>query len=169
MPASKLVGLLYDSWEDFDRVTQGLSGEEATKQYDGGSSFAWTAAHLANQVDAWINVRFQERPPHTLVGQDRFRAGGEGAEEDWEAVRRSVADVQAAARGYLDRLSDDDLLHTIPYDGSFRGLHETGLELRYAIVRSITHYFFHTGEVAAKRVSLGHQVGDYPGPLRSAL
>jgi hypothetical protein len=162
------VWLLYDSWEEFDRVTSGLTDVQATVQHDGGSSFAWTAAHLANQVDAWINVRFQEREPHSLVGQDRFRVGGAGTQDDWAAVQRSVEEVQAAARGYLDAMTDDDLRLVIPYDGSIKPLHESGLELRYAVVRAIAHYFFHTGEIAAKRVRLGHEVGDYPGPLRAS-
>ena len=67
------VGLLFDAWEDFDRVVGGLTPEEATAQHSGGSSFAWTAGHVANQVDAWINVRFQRREPHPLIGRASCR------------------------------------------------------------------------------------------------
>jgi hypothetical protein len=167
--ASKTVGLLFDAWDDFDRVMSGLSSEAAIARHHGGSSFAWTAGHVANQVDAWINVRFQGREPHPLISADRFRIGGEGAADDWAAIQAAIAGVRATARSYLEGLSDDDLRLVIPYDGSFTNLHETGLELRFAVLRAVVHHYFHIGEIAAKRVNLGHDVGDYPGQLLSTL
>ena len=74
MPGSKLVGLLFEAWKDMDRVLAELNPEEAVRPLDGGSSIAWTAAHVANQVDAWINVRFQRRPPHQTTGGRLKRA-----------------------------------------------------------------------------------------------
>ena len=32
-------------------------------------------------------------------------------------------------------------------------------------MRTISHHYFHIGEIASKRDRLGHQVGDYPGAL----
>ena len=58
MAESKLVGLLFEAWKDTDRVLAGLDPTEAVRPLDGGSSAAWTAAHVANQIDAWINIRF---------------------------------------------------------------------------------------------------------------
>lgn len=40
MADNKPVGLLFESWNDLDRVAAGLSHEEATETFDGGSSFA---------------------------------------------------------------------------------------------------------------------------------
>ena len=82
MAESKLVGMLFEAWNDLDRVLEGLSGDEAVQNPDGGSSFAWTLAHTTNQVDAWVNVRFQDRPPHELIGRNRFRFGGSGVADD---------------------------------------------------------------------------------------
>ncbi len=168
MPNSKLVGLLLDAWEDCDRVLSGLTPDEAVRAA-GGSSFAWTAAHVANQVDAWINVRFQDLSPHPLIGEQRFRVGGSGRADDWPAVRAAVRQVREAAGAYLERLSDADLDLTIPYDGSFTHLRATGLNLRYALLRACAHHYFHIGEIAAKRAVLGHHPGDYPGPLSHSL
>jgi len=168
MANSKLVGLLFEAWNDLDRALAGLDDAQAMRAAD-GSSFAWTAAHVANQVDAWINVRFAGRPPHALIGETRFRVGGSGAAEDWPGIRAAVAEVRQAARAYLERLSDADLDLVVPYDGSFESLRASGLPLRFAVLRACAHHYFHTGEIASKRVALGHDVGDYPGALEECL
>ncbi len=169
MPSSKLVGLLFEAWKDIDRVLADLDPEEAVRPLDGGSSFAWTAAHVANQVDAWVNVRFQRRAPHELIGESRFRVGGTGAADDWQAIEAGVQEVRGAARTYLERLKESDLELVIPYDGSLSPLRETGLPLRYALLRVCAHHYFHIGEIATKRSALGQRVGEYPGLLEDCI
>lgn len=169
MPRSKLVGLLFEAWEDMDRVLADLDPDEAVRPLDGGSSMAWTAAHLANQVDAWINVRFQQRAPHELIGEARFRMGGTGAADDWQAIQTAVHEVRDAARGYLEGLNESDLDLAVPYDGSLSHLRESGLNLRYALLRVCAHHYFHIGEIATKRNALGQQVGEYPGLLEDCI
>lgn len=170
MAKSKLVGLLLEAWNDIDRVVASLPPADAARPRNGGSSFAWTYAHVANQLDAWLNVRFQKRPAHALIGQTRFRIGGPGTTDDtWDAIRAAVLDVRQAARSYLETLTDADLDLVIPYDGSLSPLRESGLSLRYALLRICAHHYFHIGEIAAKRSRLGHQVGDYPGPLEQCI
>jgi hypothetical protein len=169
MPRSKLVGLLFEAWKDMDRVLADLDPIDAVQSRDGGSSFAWTAAHVANQIDAWINVRFQERPPHDLIGQTRFRAGGAGVADDWQAIQAGVREVRDTARTYLEGLSESDLDLTLPYDGSLSHLRESGLSLRHAVLRISAHHYYHIGEIATKRSTLGHQVGDYPGLLEDCI
>jgi hypothetical protein len=169
MATSKLVGLLFEAWKDMDRALAGLDATEAVRSPDGGSSFAWTAGHVANQVDAWINVRFQRREAHELIGRDRFRAGGPGEADDWEAIQAAVREVRDAARDYLVGLTESDLDLVIPYDGSFSRLRETGLSLRHALLRICAHHYFHIGEIATKRSTLGQRVGDYPGLLEGCI
>ena len=170
MPQSKLVALLYEGFDELDRVTSGLSPEQAADASDGGSSFAWTYAHTTNQVDAWVNVRFAGQQPHALIGQTRFRVGGVGAApEDWVTIQAAVKEVRESARRLLDSKSDEELEQKIPYDGSFEPLRATGINLRYAIMRAIAHHYFHIGEIATKRTLMGHEVGDYPGLLEPAL
>jgi hypothetical protein len=152
-----------------DRVLADLDPEEAVRSMDGGSSFAWTAAHVANQADAWINVRFQRCAPHELIGQARFRVGGTGAADDWQAIRAGVEEVRDAARRYLEGLNESDLDLAVPYDGSLSSLRESGLSLWYALLRICAHHYFHIGEMATKRGALGQQVGDYPGLLEDCI
>jgi hypothetical protein len=168
MPNSKLVGFLFDAWDDLDRCLAGLDPGLAVDA-SSGSSFAWTAGHLASHVDTWINVRIAGREPHPLLGQQRFRAGGSGEAGDWPAVQAAVTEVHEAARAYLDPLTETDLDLVVPYDGSFLHLRGPGLPLRHALMRVCAHYYFHIGEIASKRTALGHDVGDYPDKLQRTI
>ena len=165
MANSKLVGLLFESWNDMDRVVDGLTPTDALEPFDGGSSFAWTFAHAANGIDAWVNVRSQGRQPHPLIGERRYRFGGTGRAEEWESIQAAVREVRDTARSYLHDLDDGELERTLPDDGSVAKARKSGFVLQYAIMRTISHHYFHIGEIASKRDRLGHQVGDYPGAL----
>ena len=169
MANSKLIGLLFGSWNDLDRVLDGLDPAEAVQQSDGGSSYAWTVAHLANQVDAWANVRIGQKSPHEYISQERFRFGGTGAADDWQAIQRAACEVRETARGYLEAVDEADMDKVIPYEGSFARLRETGINLRYALIRMCAHHYFHIGEIATKRDLQGQRVGDYPGMLEECL
>jgi hypothetical protein len=140
MAKSKLVGLLLEAWNDIDRVVADPTSAEAARPHDGGSSFAWTFAHVANQVDAWLNVRFGKRPAHPLISETRFRVGGPGAtDDDWQAIRVAVDEVRGLARSYLEGMSDGDLDLMVSYDGSLAPLRETGPSLCYALLRICAH------------------------------
>jgi len=162
-----LVFLLFDAWDDLDRVYKGLSAEDAVQRAD-GSSFAWTLAHTTNQLDM-INVRLQGLDAHPLLGQERFRFGGTGEAEEWDDILDAVAEVRDRARPYLEGVTVDELDRVRPYGGSISHLRDRGITLRYTISRVIAHHYFHLGEVAAKRDRLGHSVGDYPGLLSNSL
>ncbi len=97
--------------------------------------------------------------------------GGPGVTDDWDAVRGGGGgeEVRATPRGKMAGLGDDDLAVVITYEGSFEHLRETGISLRYALFRSITHHYFHIGEISTKHDRLGHEVGDYPGPFEESL
>jgi len=168
-PRSKLVGLLFDAWVDLDRVVDGLTPEVAVEALDGGSSFAWTVAHVTNVLDATTNVRFRRVAPHPYIGKDEFRFGGTGAADDWDAVLKGMREVHESTRDYLSGLDDDDLDRAVPYDGSLPHLVGKNISLQHSIFRSIAHHYFHIGEIASKRDRLGHSIGDYPGKLDTSL
>ncbi|MGE0540228.1 MAG: DinB family protein [Dehalococcoidia bacterium] len=156
-----LVALMYQSWADLDHALSGLDAETATARNDGGSSIAWTAGHVTNMVDSWLNVRFQGLPAHPMIGLTKFRAGGSGAAEDWPGIVAGLGEVQAAARSFLDS-QRGDLEQSIPYDGSITYLRPVGLSLRYAVMRIAAHHFLHVGEILTIRTRLGHAVTDAP-------
>ena len=170
MGAPSLVSMLFEAWKDMDRVVVGLSAQDAGIQMEGGSAFSWTVAHVTNQLDGYINVRFQGMAAHPLIGNATFRFGGPGAPSEWTAVQRGVQEVRERARSYLARLTEDDLDRSIPYDGTLAVLQRAGkLSLRYTLTRIVLHHYYHIGEIATKRVLLGHDVGDYPGDLEECL
>ena len=103
MPQSKLVALVFETWLDADRVMEGLTPEQAGKNFHDGSSFAWTAGHIANTLDFWVNVRFAAQKPHPLISQSRFRFGGDGEADDWEAIRIGALEVRSATRAFIKR------------------------------------------------------------------
>jgi len=168
---SKLVGLILDGWEDFDRVLDGLAPEDATRQVEGQSAPAWTLAHTTELVDRWINVGFQGLQAVAGLGDDRYRRGSAGSVESgaWDDIRAAVAEVRQAARAGLESLTDAELEGTFPYVGGSPELQGTRIPARYALMRIASHDYFHIGVIACQRDRLGHAVGDYPGLLASAL
>ncbi|MPZ50042.1 MAG: DUF664 domain-containing protein [Dehalococcoidia bacterium] len=158
--AEPLVRYLYQAWSDLDQALDGLSAAEATTVYDDGSSVAWTVGHITNQIDSWLNSRFQGLPPHPLMSSDRFRTGGDGTFEDWPTMMASVNDVRALAHAYLDGLTASNLDLVIPYTGSLAYLRGSGLPLRYAILRIASHHFIHIGEIVTVRSRMGNPAID---------
>ena len=158
----KLILLMYESWAQLDRSMGGLTPEEMTTRYNGGSSVAWTFGHVTNMVDSWINVRFQGLSPHPVISQVDFRTGGSGEAKDWPTISAAVSEVRGAAIRFLDSKTDSDLDHVIPYDGSIVFLRPVGMSLRYAVMRITAHHFQHAGEVVTVRSRLGHEIDDFP-------
>ena len=170
MPKSKLVGLVFDSWDDLDRVLDKLQIQQAIESPNGESSFSWTLAHLTEQVDRWVNVIAQNMLPHPDLGKKEFRFGGTGISQDWQLINQASQEVRAAAISYLDNLSDNDLESIVLNDNDPSAKPERKrIKLYSVILRIISHYYFHIGEIAAKRDRIGHSVGDYPGSLNRTL
>lgn len=170
MTAPILPTMLLAAWEDLNRVLRGLTEQEGSLRLGGGSAFSWTAAHLANQLDGYLNVRLQNRDPHPLIGQPVFRFGGPGKPGDWAAIQQGIQEVHERARPFLESLSEADMERSVPYQGSLAPLQERGsVTVRYSLARIVLHHYYHIGEIATKRVLLGHEVGDYPGMLLELL
>lgn len=158
----KLVLYLYESWTYLDGALVGLTHQEATTQYDGGSSIAWTIGHVTTMVDSWINTNFQGLSPHPFISGPRFQIGGTGECQEWEEVLAATRDVREKARAFLD--SGPPIDSVIPYAGSIEFLRETGLRLSYALLRIASHHFVHGGEIVATRSRLGHDTDSLFGP-----
>lgn len=161
---STLIGALFDAWGELDLVLAGVTPVEMSEPWGGGSAFAWTYGHVANSIDAWVNVRFQRLAPHPVIGNRDLRFGGSGRAADWSAIHHGVAEIRATAHDYLQRLADPDLDLVIPYDGSLVALRASGLSLRHAVTVNLIHHHYHIGEIATKREQLGHIVPHLSGP-----
>ncbi len=158
----KLILFMYQSWADLDNALDGLTIEQATTRYDGGSAIAWTVGHVTTQVDSWLNMRFQGLPAHPIFHRDQFRTGGSGETMDWSGILAGVREVRTAARQFLDAEPDADLDRVIHYDGAIISLRSTGLPLRFALMSIAAHHFQHVGEIVTIRSRLGHVLKDSP-------
>ena len=169
MPTA-LAGMVVEAWNDLDRATAGLSSEDAERRVGTASPISWSVAHLAEHLDANVNARFQQQDRHPFFGQETFRFGAAGDAADWSRVQLAVQEVRQAAGPFLKGLAEADLSRTVPYDGAIAVARKAGeMSLEYALIRVALHHYFHIGEIAAVRNSLGHQVGDYPGMLEACL
>ena len=155
-----LIRALFQAWADLDRAIAELTPAQATTRDHGGSSIAWTVGHLTQQVDSWLNVRFQGLAPHPVIGQPDFHTGGSGTATNWPAIVAGVRAVQATARQYLAAAPGPDLARVVPYDGGVRFLHATGLSLRYAVLSIAAHHWEHIGEILTLRALLGNIIED---------
>lgn len=173
MARSKLVGLLFEAWKDLERVVDGLDLDESVRQFDGGSSYAWTYAHMGQSEDTWINVRLRNGEPHPYFSGERFRYGGTGVAEDWQAIREGVGEVRESIRSYLEDMEDEELERVAVKAGSSAGilsrLGDVDISLRYIILRMCVHHYYHIGEIATKRDMRKQRVGDYPGLLEQCV
>ena len=133
------------------------------------SAFAWTLAHLANQVDAWINVRIAGAEPNPVVSDAHYRFGGDGRARGWDEVRDAWASIRQAAARHLEGLDEAALNRTQPYPGSLAALKGRDVPLRHTLLRVLAHAYFHIGEVGSKRSTAGRSVGDYPSAMLHAL
>jgi uncharacterized damage-inducible protein DinB len=158
--AHELVALLYQSWDDLDHAVSGLTAEEATARHEGASSIAWTVGHVTHMVDSWLGVTFQGLPPHPLMSDSKFRAGGSGDAKGWPEICAGVNDVRQSARRLLD--NEPDLGRVVPYDGSIAYLRGIGISVRYAVLRIAAHHFVHVGEIVTIRSRMGHAAPEFP-------
>ncbi len=159
------VDLLLLAWDDFDRVLSGISEADAIRQIGGGSSFAWTLAHVTNGIDSWINVRFLEQEPDPLLSSRRFALGSDGSADDWLAIQLAVDNARASAKPFLLACTAEDLDRTVSYDGGHPAFQKYGLNLRMAILQNAIHHNYHLGEIATKQELVGLHPGVFPGAI----
>lgn len=169
MSINATAGMVVEAWNDLDRATAQLSSQDAEQRVGTASPISWSVAHVTTQVDSWLNAVFQGRSKHPFISQERFRFGAAGEPASWAQVLSAVAEVRESARPYLDSLTASELDRRFPYEGSLLPLREKGITVRYALTRMALHHYFHIGEIAAVRASLGHQIGDFPGQLEACL
>jgi hypothetical protein len=159
--ALQIVRYVYQSWLDLDCATQGLSEDRASSHAPGESAIAWTVGHVTHMVDSWLNIRFQGLPANPVLMNPDFRTGGSGNGNDWSAIQHAVEQVRQSARNLIESAAEEDLSALRPYDGSIVYLRETGLTLRYALLRIAAHHFEHVGEILTIRSRWGDVI-DFP-------
>lgn len=152
-----LVPLLFDAWDDLDRAYAGMTAEEATARPDGASAFGWTLRHLIGGLDFYLNEVTRGGAMHPTFAREHAEHEFSGDCGDWEAIAKAAREVRTELEGFLGAMSDAELAATVvPAWGPF-----PATTMRYLVLRTVAHTYYHIGEVATRR----GKEEDFPGAL----
>ena len=179
-----LVTQLRFARSEFVRCLEGIDDEDARHRIMPMNCLSWMVGHVAAQEqEQFVYFPFGEVPHpglNELVGFGR-PASTPPLDEMWQVWH----DITAAADTYLDTLTEEQLTTVLEQstvalkDSLFIPVTEEMLaqetilsseSVGVKLLRSIYHYFYHTGEAHAIRQQLGHQdlpffVGAIPDDL----
>lgn len=133
------------------RCLEGISDEDARKQFPPLNCISWIIGHLANQENAyWVYLAQDERlfpELRELVGYGK-PSSTPPLDKMWETWRT----ITSTADRYLDSLTVEILQTHLESEGKPHA-ENIGTMLH----RNIYHYWFHLGEAHAIRQMLGHK------------
>jgi len=150
---------------EFMRGLEGVSGDDARHRFLPMNCIAWNVGHLAWQEQPYWLTRAQEETPLPELN-DEFRYGSPASTPELARTLERWRTVTEAAQRWLDGLTTEKLRQTavtVPTDGG-------SVDLTYGslLLRTIYHYWYHTGENQAIRQMLGHTgLGDFVGDIDS--
>ena len=145
-----LVDQLRFARGEFRRGLAGIGDEEARRRFPPLNCISWNIGHLAWQEQRYWLANEQGLLPLPEVDK-AFRYGAPASTpplaESWAAWET----ITAAADPWLDALTNETVLREAMRDGK-----PAGFTIGSRLLRTIYHYWFHTGENAAIRQNLGH-------------
>ena len=155
-----LVDQLRFARSEFRRGLEGLSDEDACRRIPPLNCISWNIGHLAWQEQRyWLRDGLGEMP---LPEIDRaFRYGAPASTPPLAEVWQAWEAITTAADPWLDAVTTETLLAEAIRNGQ-----PTGFSNGSRLLRMIYHYWYHTGENAAIRQSLGHtDLPDFVGDI----
>lgn len=155
-----LVDQLRFARMEFRRGLAGVGDEDARRRILPMNCIAWHIGHLAAQEQRYWLTFAQNLTPRPEL-REAFRYGAPASTpplaEMWDAWRQ----ITSAADLWLDAVTAETLVSSVRHEDVWD-------ELTYGnlMLRTIYHYWFHTGENAAIRQALGHtNLPDFVGDL----
>ena len=146
-----LVRQLKFTRREFKRALKGLSEEDACKRLRPMNCISWNVGHLAWQEQRYFLYYGQGLMPFPEV-QEAYAYGAPASTPPLREVLAYWRKITQAADPWLESLTTEKLQeHFIKKDGS-AGSRIFGSML----LRTIYHYWYHTGENLAIRQILGH-------------
>jgi uncharacterized damage-inducible protein DinB len=165
-----LVTQLRFARSEFVRCLEGISDEDARHRIMPMNCISWMVGHLAAQEQYYFTYFPQGKVPHPqlnkLVGFGH-PASTPPLADMWQAWH----DITKSADTFLDTLTAEQLLTHLEqeingFEESLFGMVSkkvlaqssirSGESVGTRMLRTIYHYFFHTGEAHAIRQQLGH-------------
>jgi hypothetical protein len=150
--AHPLVEQLRFARSEFWRGIEGITGEEALRRVLPMNCISWNVGHLAWQEQRyWLRYGAGRSSLPFPEIDATFRYGAPGSTPPLAEVRQAWEAITAAADPWLDALDAETLLTTVVREGK-----PTDVLFGSLLLRMTYHYWYHTGENAAIRQSLGH-------------
>jgi hypothetical protein len=136
---------------EFLRCLDGVTDEEAGRQFEPMNCISWIIGHLANQEHSyWVRVAQGKNLAPTL--NDLVGYGRPASTPPLDEMYATWQTVTAAADAFLDTLTTERLETHLAWKG------EPWREsIGTMLLRNIHHYWFHLGEAHAIRQMMGHR------------
>ena len=155
-----LVEQLRFARSEFRRGLEGVTEEEARRRILPMNCIAWNVGHLAWQEQRYWLYRAQEQMLLPDINE-QFAYGAPAStpslDEVWEAWRK----ITEAADRWLDSVTTETLQSNVVMDGK-----QSEYIFGSLLQRTLYHYWYHIGENAAIRQSLGHTgLPDFVGDI----
>jgi hypothetical protein len=158
--AHPLVDQLRFARSEFRRGLEGVTEEEAQKRFLPMNCISWNVGHLAWQEQRYWLTRAQGKVLHPELNQE-FRYGAPASTPSLQKTLDVWAAVTGESDGWLDGVTTETLGQAVLVDGK-------PSEFIYGslLLRTIYHYWYHTGESQAIRQMLGHTgLPDFVGEI----
>lgn len=145
-----LVDQLRFARSEFQRGLAGVTDEEASRRFLPMNCIAWNVGHLAWQEQSyWLRdqgegLLLPEINRDFIYGAPASTPALSEMQEAWQVIT-------AAADPWLEVVTTETLLTEATRDGR-----PAGFAVGSRLLRTIYHYWYHTGENAAIRQMLGH-------------
>jgi hypothetical protein len=155
-----LVDQLRFARSEFRRGMASITDEEARKRLLPMNCLSWNIGHLAAQEQRYWLTFAQDFTPRPDL-REGYRYGAPASTPPLADMWQAWEEVTTAADPWLDAVKGETLLTNVTRDG-VRG------EVTYGnlMLRTIYHYWYHTGENAAIRQQLGHtNLPDFVGNI----
>jgi uncharacterized damage-inducible protein DinB len=135
---------------EFQRGLEGLTDDEARRRFVPMNCISWNIGHLAWQEQRYFLFYGQGQLPFPDI-DERFAYRAPASTPALDDVWSAWQAIAQAADPWLDTLTSERLQGHVIRDGK-----PTRYIFGSLLQRVIYHYWYHTGENAAIRQSLGH-------------
>ncbi|MRR32722.1 DinB family protein [bacterium] len=145
-----LVDQLRFTRSEFKRCLKGLSAEDAAKRFMPMNCIAWNVGHLAWHEQRYFVTYAQDKILMPELN-DLFAYGAPACTPNLDDMLKSWKKMTKAADPFLDSITTEKLQSVVIKNGK-----PTKYIWGNLLQRVIYHYWYHTGENAAIRQTLGH-------------
>jgi uncharacterized damage-inducible protein DinB len=145
---------------EFQRALAGLSAEDACRRIMPMNSISWNVGHLAWQEQRYWLIGAQDKLILPEVNE-LFAYRAPACVPQLDEVQANWRTITEAADPWLDTLTTEKLQEPAIFNGK-----PTGTTYGSRLLRTIYHYWYHTGENSAIRQALGHtRLPDFVGSI----